>query len=202
MPYFESKTYINSGVAPLNEFHFEMLKKSFKGGAKRTLCPKKFGKKLARLGRASWAGLVLQRTSRGFDSPHDHLESCRNLVRLDNFGHRESCSLPNYSSGRSPDFFLTLCSLLPRRCLSANLWPQRAYGTCFFWAITTRYVTRISETTCYIYCSLPITNCYIKHSYFLSSWRTCSKHFVTRHFALGNWCILHSAPLPTSTIST
>ena len=35
---------LNSGVAPLNEFHFEMLKKSFKGGAKLALCPKKFDK--------------------------------------------------------------------------------------------------------------------------------------------------------------
>ena len=30
---------------------------------------------------------------------------------------QESCSLPNYSSGRLPDFFLTLCALLPRFCL-------------------------------------------------------------------------------------
>ena len=107
----------NSGVAPLNEFHFEMLKKSFKGGAKLALCPKKFGEKLARLGRASWAGPVLQRTGRGFDSLHDHLESCRNLVLRYNFGHQESCSLPNYRSGWLPDFFLTLCALLPRFCL-------------------------------------------------------------------------------------
>ena len=74
------KNLINSGKARPERVSFANAHESFKGGAKLALCPKKFGKKLARLGRARWAGLVLQRTSRGFDSPHDHLESCRKLA--------------------------------------------------------------------------------------------------------------------------
>ena len=76
----------NSGVAPLNEFHFEMLKKSFKGGAKLALCPKNLAKSWHDKVVLAWAGPVLQRTGRGFESLHDHLESCTSLVRRDSFG--------------------------------------------------------------------------------------------------------------------
>ena len=52
------KNLTNSEKARPERVSFANAHESFKGGAKLALCPKKFGKKLSRLGRASWAGLA------------------------------------------------------------------------------------------------------------------------------------------------
>ena len=59
---------------------FRNAHKSFEAAAKLAFVAKKLANASTRTVVLAGAGPVLQRTGRGFDSLHDHLESCAYLV--------------------------------------------------------------------------------------------------------------------------
>ena len=125
----------------MNEFHFEMLKKSFKGGAKLALCPKNLAKSwhdkvvLAALGQ-----FCKELVEGWIPSTTTWSRACAWFIWMV-FGQQESCRLPTCISGWLPDFFLTLCALLPRLCLRANFVGKTCFQNLFSQASFSRAVS-------------------------------------------------------------
>ena len=114
--YFGQISSTNSRVAPLDEFHLQMLSRVPKKWQSSRFVAKKLTKSGAIWSRQRGCGPVLSRAGRGFDSLRDHLESCALWTWCNKFGQQEDYSLTNCTSGRSPEFF----PLLNGELLSRN----------------------------------------------------------------------------------
>ena len=113
-------------------------------------------------------------------------------------GQQEGCSLPNCISGRSPDFFSTLCALLPQFCLwqfcDHNVRPEPILPSSFlalYHSESCIFPLHSQKSFCY--------NLLSSHPRFSTPRRNCSP--ASCHPAFCNWKLVHSAPLSTSTIS-
>ena len=121
MPYILNELLNELGADHPKRVSFANAQESFEGVAKLTLCREKIGN--------SWHDKVVLA---GLD------QFCKELVEGSIpstiywnrasawfggtvFEQQESYSIPNCNSGWLPEFFLTLCALLPRFCLWASL---------------------------------------------------------------------------------
>ena len=116
MPYFGTRILTNLGVAPLKEFHLQMLIRVFKEVARPTLCREKIGKSWHETVVLAALGQFCKELVEGWiPSTTTWSRACAWFARIV-LGQQEGCSLPNCISGRSPDFFSTLCALLSQFC--------------------------------------------------------------------------------------
>ena len=148
----------------------------------------------------AWAGPVLQRTGRGFESLHDHLESCTSLVRRDSFGTERRLQITHLHLWLVTGFFLNALRVIATTLSQDNFVATTCFRNLFFLGHQ------------HALCHSELRICLLQLLYFACSnllyqaltFSGIMAQLLTAfcHTAFCTWELVHSAPLPTSTIST